>query len=231
MNFVILGLGAFGINLAKELAQSGHQVLVVDHDESHLDAVKELVSLAVQGNAADKNLLRELGVEKYDAAIVAVGENFEASLMMTAHLKQLGVKSIFTRVFHEVQEQLLDLMQVTGKIRVEALAADSFSRCLSNRAFLRHFVVDSTHAVVELKCPEVLIGKTLLESELRARNGLNLVTVRRSRNGDLKADDMPVIDGLPGPDFVFCQGDRLVVYGLERDISKFTKAYRQDILE
>lgn len=223
MNFVILGLGAFGTSIAKELAQSGHEVLVVDHDESHLDAVKEVVTLAVQGDAADKNLLLELGVQKYDAAIVAVGENFEASLMMTAHLKEIGVKTIFTRVFHEVQEQLLDLMQVTGKIRVEALAAESFSRCLSNRAFLRHFVVDSTHAVVELKCPDMLVGKSLMESELRSRHGLNLVTVRRSRNQDQDADDIPVIDGLPGPDFVFQQGDRLVVYGLEKDISKFTK--------
>jgi trk system potassium uptake protein TrkA len=222
MNFVILGLGAFGTSIARELAHSGHQVMVIDNDESHLDAVKELVTIAVQGDATDRAVLLELGVASADAAIVAVGENFEASLMMTAHLKSIGVKRIYTRVFHEVQEQLLDLMGVSGKIRVEALAAEMFARHVSNRAFLRHFVVDSTHAVVELVCPDFLVGKTLKESELRGKHGLNLVTVRRADSREMLPEDVPVIGGLPGPDFVFQAGDRLVVYGLELDIQKFT---------
>lgn len=222
MNFVILGLGAFGTSIARELAHSGHQVMVIDNDESHLDAVKELVTLAVQGDATDRAVLLELGVADADVAIVAVGENFEASLMMTAHLKSIGVKRIYTRVFSEVQEQLLNLMGVSGKIRVEALAAEMFARHISNRAFLRHFVVDSTHAVVELVCPADLIGKSLVESQLRSKHGLNLVTVRRAEQHDQLSEDVPVIGGLPGPDFQFKSGDRLVVYGLERDIEKFT---------
>jgi K+/H+ antiporter YhaU regulatory subunit KhtT len=92
----------------------------------------------------------------------------------------------------------------------------------ARRAFLRHFVVDSTHAVVELLCPEFLVGKTLMESQLRAKHGLNLVTVRRSESQDHSPTDVPVIGGLPGPDFVFQHGDQLVVYGLEREIEKFT---------
>ena len=98
MNFVILGLGAFGTSIARELAASGHQVMCVDNDESHIDAVKDVVTLAVQGDATDRSVLLELGVAKADVAIVAVGENFEASLMMTAHLQSIGVKKIFTRV-------------------------------------------------------------------------------------------------------------------------------------
>lgn len=222
MNFVILGLGAFGTSIARELAQSGHQVMVIDNNESHLDAVKELVTLAVQGDATDRAVLLELGVATADVAIVAVGENFEASLMMTAHLQSIGVKRIYTRVFSAVQEQLLDLMGVSGKIRVEALAAEMFARHVSNRAFLRHFVVDSTHAVVELVCPTYLVGKTLVESQLRSKHGLNLVTVRRAELVDQLSEDVPVIGGLPGPDFQFQSRDRLVVYGLERDIEKFT---------
>ena len=106
--------------------------------------------------------------------------------------------------------------------RLEALAAEMFARHVSNRAFLRHFVVDSTHAVVELVCPDFLVGKTLKESELRGKHGLNLVTVRRADSREMLPDDVPVIGGLPGPDFVFQAGDRLVVYGLELDIQKFT---------
>lgn len=222
MNFVILGLGAFGTSIARELAHSGHQVMAIDNDEAHVDSVKDVVTLAVQGDATDRKVLLELGVAKADVAIVAVGENFEASLMMTAHLQKIGVKRIYTRVFHEVQEQLLDMMQVSGKIRVEALAAELFARHVSNQAFLRHFVVDSTHAVVELLCPEFLVGVTLLGSSLRSKHGLNLVTVRRAKHEDQLPEDVPVIGGLPGPDFLFQAGDRLVVYGLEKDIEKFT---------
>lgn len=222
MNFVILGLGAFGTNIASELSHLGHHVMAVDNNEAHVDAVKDIVTLAVQGDATDRKVLLELGVSKADVAIVAVGENFEASLMMTAHLKSLGVARIYARVFHDVQEQLLDLMQVSGKIRVEALAAELFARHLTNRAFLRHFVVDSTHAVVELLCPDFLVGISLLNSSLRSKHNLNLVTVRRATHENQAEDDMPVIDGLPGPTFIFEAGDRLVVYGLEKDIEKFT---------
>jgi Trk K+ transport system NAD-binding subunit len=82
--------------------------------------------------------------------------------------------------------------------------------------------VDSTHAVVELLCPESLVGKTLVSSQLRSEHRLNLVTVRRAKYNEQIAEAVPVIAGLPGPDFVFQAGDRLVVYGLEKDISQFS---------
>lgn len=219
MNVFVLGIGAFGLGIARELAAEGHQVVAVDLHEDNLKEIKDHVTLAVEGDATSRLLLEELGVSKSDAAVVAVGENFEASLIMTSHLQSMGVKKIYVRVFHEVQERLLDLMQVTRKIRVESMAAEYFSRELKNFSFLRHFGIDDKHAIVEILCPENLIGETLAGSQIRSKYQLNLLTVRRG-----EGQDAAVVEGLPKPDFVFEKGDQLILYGLQKSLEAFTKA-------
>lgn len=223
MKFAVLGLGYFGTALCRELAGAGHEVMAVDNNRAHIDEVKDEVSLAARADATDYDALEQLGVGQMDAAIVAIGEGFEASLMITAHCQKLGVPRVYTRVISPVQEHLLDLMKVTGKVRAESLAAAYFSRQLTNRAVHRYFGLDRNHAIVELALPPGLVGKTLEESRLRADYGLNLVTVRCGAQ-EVRDDeqDGATVRGVPDASFVFHEGDRLILFGRNADIEKFT---------
>lgn len=222
MKFAVLGLGYFGAALCRELSAAGHEVIAIDNNRAHIDAIEEDVALAARADATDYEALEQLGIAHVDAAIVAIGEGFEASLMITAHCQKLGVPRVYARVISPVQEHLLDLMKVTGKVRAEALAATYFFRQLVHRAVHRYFELDRQHAIIELSLPQALVGKSLSQIRLRSDYGLNLVTVRSGAeeqgDGDL---DSATIRGVPDPNLVFHEGDRLILFGRCSDIDRF----------
>lgn len=229
MKFAIIGLGYFGSALVRELAEAGHEVIAIDTDAAHLRELQDLTALAAEADGTDLEALRQLGVGEVDTAIVAIGEGFEASLMITAHCQTLGVKHVHTRVINEVHHQLLGLMKVTGTIRAERMAAAYFARHLANEAVHRYFGLDADHAIIEVEIPDDFIGKTLAETQLRARFGLNVVTIRRPRPHDGSLDqaaeeEQVSILGTPGPDTEIRRGDRLIVFGKLQDIDYFCRA-------
>lgn len=226
MKFAVIGLGYFGSALVRELAEAGHEVIAIDTDPAHLRELEDLSVLAAEADGSDLEALRQLGVGEVDTAIVAIGEGFEASLMITAHCQALGVKHVHTRVINEVHHQLLGLMKVAGTIRAERMAASYFARQLTNEAVRRYFGLDAEHGIVELEIPEEFVGKTLAETGMRAKHGLNVVTIRRPDPRDYSFDQLEEhvsILGTPGPETEIKAGDRLIVFGKLKDIDQFCR--------
>lgn len=224
MKFAVIGLGYFGSALVRELAEAGHEVIAIDTNPAHLRDLQDLTALAAEADGTDLEALRQLGVGEVDTAIVAIGEGFEASLMISAHCQTLGVKNVHTRVINEVQGRLLELMKVTGTIRAERMAASYFARRLTHEAVRRYFGLDAEHGIVELEIPEKFTGKTLAEAGLRAQFGLNVVTIRRPLPSDdsfEQAEEQLSILGTPDPETTIQAGDRLIVFGKHKDIDRF----------
>lgn len=226
MKFAIIGLGYFGSALARELSESGHEVLAIDTDEIHIREVRDSVAIAAMADATDAEALAQLGVGDMDTAVVAIGEGFEASLMITAHCQKLGVRRVYTRVINEVHDHLLGLMKVTGKIRAESLAAAYFTRQITNEAVRRYFGIDSGHGIVEVEMPERYSGMSLPEANLRKKYGVNVVTVRRPVVKDAAADTPPTyqVAGTLDSEFALQKGDRLIVFGALKDIDRFCES-------
>ena len=225
MKCAIIGIGQLGRSLSLELAAAGHEVSCIDLVMQNLAQVRDHVTMAVQADATDSDVLSQLGLEEMDVVVVAIGESFEASILITALLRKLGVKRLHVRVINEVHEHLLDLMNVDGKIRAEHMAAQALARSLANEAVFGHFGLDASHAVAEVPVPEALIGKRLAESRLREDFRLNLITLRRRPPDgwkDLNATAWSVV-GVPTPDLVFEDGDHLIVFATEKDLERFTK--------
>lgn len=220
MKCTIIGLGQFGVSLTLELARAGHEVSVIDVNEAHLNAVKEHVTLTIKADATRPEVLEQLGVADMDLVVVAIGEGFEPSLLITSHLKRLGVKRLHVRVVNPVHEQLLDLLGVEGKVKAESMAAEFLARTLTHDAILRHFALDQSHAIAELPTPIDWIGRTLIDSGLRKKYGLNLITVRRSAENAIAGTAAPVL-GVLDPDFTFQRGDNLIVFGTELALDNF----------
>lgn len=223
MKFAVIGLGYFGTSLCRELAESGHEVIAVDNNAAHLKELQDLTVLAVEADGTDVEALEQIGVGQVDTAIVAIGEGFEASLVITAHCQELGVKNVYTRLINEVHSKILDLMNVSGKIAAETMAAAYFARQLSNEAVRRYFGLDEEHGIVEMAVPESMDGMTVQEVDLRKKYGLNLVTIRKTIDKDDGAE-MPEkgaeVVGTPGPDTILKAGDFLIVFGKLTDIDR-----------
>lgn len=219
MKYGIIGLGAFGRNLVIELAEMGHEVLAADIREEAVERVKDHATVAVVTDATQAAVIEELGLASMDVLVVAIGKQFEASVMVSTRLHQVKGPALHVRVVNELHEQLLEMAGMQEIIQVESLAAAQFARKLDNQGLIRHFGVDRTHAVAEVEVPGSFVGRTLREVGLRPDYRLNLITIRRPEG----AEEGEALESMPGPELRFEKGDLLVIYGHEEDLRKFSE--------
>lgn len=220
MRYCIIGLGQFGEALARELSASGQEVVAIDHDANAVERVQDVVTIAAEVDATDLEALREVGAGDCDVGIVAIGDNFENSLVSTAHLKELKISPILVRVLGPVHERLLDLMGIDEKIEAESIAARQLAKRLGIRRALRHFNISEDYAIIEMEVPQDLVGKGLVEVALRGKYQINLITLRRAEDKD--HPERARILGVPAPDTRFQAGDHLILFGREENLKRFS---------
>lgn len=233
MKFVIIGCGQFGRALAINLTSLGYEVTVLDSQEAPINAIKDSVAYALIGDATDPRVLGKLELVSDDTyVIVAVGENYERNLMITAQLREMGVKNLLARSVNELQTKMLKLIGVTEIFRVEDVAARQLTQRFTADGLVRLRKLDETHSLADIPLPAEWVGKKLSEVGLRADYRLNLLTVRRGKaKEDATTDDVfaepeqPVID-TPEAGMQFREGDVLVLFGKDSDLRKFAAKFK-----
>lgn len=220
--FAVIGLGYFGLNLALRLTEEGAEVIAIDREEAKVEAVKDRVSYAVTLDSTDVRALRKLGLKDMDKVIVAIGENFEGSLLTTAALQEIGVQRIINRVTSPTHERILKLMQVEHLTVPEAEAADKLAHSLMLDGIVSMFELSTEYGVFEIVAPEHFIGRTVRELDLRGTYGMNLVTVKRveRKRGLLTLGEKEIVSilGVPTPDFVIQHDDILVMFSSDKSM-------------
>ena len=232
MKFIIIGLGQFGRALALNLAKHDFEVTVIDEKEALVSELKDRVSCAYVGDASDSRLLRKLDLGEDTCVIIAVGENFERNLLISAQLIELGVKKIYARSVNELQGRVLEKIGVSNLFRVEDVAAKQLALRFINEGLMRMRKIDASHSLADVRLPASWVGKTLMEVGLREKYRLNMLTLRRGAAMETSADDdvlvqleQPVIDDTPRPDMQFQEGDVLVLYGKDTDLERFVDIF------
>ncbi len=231
--FVIIGIGQFGRALALHLHDEGYEVTAIDERESVINGIKDKVTQPMIGDATNDSLLDKVDLGSDTHVIVAVGERFERNLLIAAHLKiSKKVEHLYVRSVNELQAEMLKLLGINELFRVEDVAARQLARRFVNRSFKSLTAIDSTHSLAEVPLPNEWIGKSLMESGLRSKYHLNLITVRRGTPSETPPDEavieqpeQPVI-GTPDPAMAFQQGDVLVLFGKQSHLDEFVKDIR-----
>lgn len=222
--FAVIGLGYFGLNLALRLVEEGAEVIAVDRDEQRVDHLRDKVSYVVCMDTTDIRALQRLGLRDMDAVIVAIGENFQGSLLTTALLQEIGVERIINRVTSPTHERLLKLMNITELLVPEAEAASQLVKRLMLKGVVGAFELSREYSIIELAAPESFVGSTVFDLNLRNRYSLNLVTIKRieRKRGLLTLGEQEVVRiiGVPAPETVIEKNDILVLFGKEKDIQR-----------
>ena len=225
--YCIIGLGHFGMNLAIMLSEAGAEVIAIDNHQDLIDNVSDKVTFAARMDATDEKALRSLGLEEMDAVVVAIGEGFEASILITALLQEIGVKKIYNRIISHVHERLLKLMGIEDMLVPEKEAAEQLARRLMIPGLVESFALSSKFGIFEIKAPGKFTGKKLIDLQLREKYGMNLVTISRkiSKSGMLslgQKEEMKII-GVPKPDTEIQEDDILVLFGEENKVKELLK--------
>lgn len=216
--FTVIGLGRFGSRLAANLADAGQEVIGIDTDHRIIEDMRDRVTLAIALDASDEQALLLQGIDQTDVAIVAIGSDFESIAAATVVLKQIGVPRVIARAISPTSARILTSIGADDIVNPENETADRWAERLVSPQFLRQFELDPGHSIVEITTPRRWVDQTLTDLQLRAREGLHVVAIRRRR--DPKDEQSPTLLQLPGPDEPLGAEDILVVMGRDADLAK-----------
>lgn len=221
--FAVFGVGKYGSYIARTLAAKGAEVLAFDSNEEKIERIKDDVSLALAMDCTDFKLLKSQQLQDVDAAIVAIGENFEATILTAAHLKELKVKRVIARSGGPHQKMILEKIGIEEILTPEEEVAFVVAERLLNPSIVSFLQLPDDYEVAEIKTPKSIANKSVDDLGLRNKYSLTLITVKREfevkKNGELIKEQH--IIGVPKSEHVIYETDTLVVFGTSKDVSRF----------
>lgn len=227
MKYIIIGLGNYGHALAEELTTLGHEVIGADESITRVDSLKDKIATAFVIDATDEQSLSVLPLNSVDVVIVAIGENFGASIRVVALLKQKKVEHIYARAIDSVHRSVLEAFELERILTPEEEAARDLVHLLEFGRNMETFRVDANYYIVKFTVPEKFVGYFVNELNLDQEFGLKLIALKR---GEMLKNcigisilEYDVMNKLPDNEQVKA-GDQLVCYGRYRDFQRFWKA-------
>jgi len=200
----------FGRAVALSLASEGEAVLGVDTNQEEVDRIAAELDTVVCADATDEQALRELRIERIGCCVVAIGaESMEASILTTTLLRQLGVPHIVARALGPLHARVLRAVGAHRVVSPEWEMGESLARQLAHPSVLERFDLGDEVEVAEIEVPQTLVGRTLVELDIRRRFGVSVAAIRR---GDR------VYATLDGGEKIQA-GDVLVVIGRDEGIA------------
>ena len=209
---VVVGLGIFGFNIAKDLYESGMEVIAIDKNKEMIQKIKDHSTKAILADATDKSLLETIGIQEDDIVIVSFGEDLAASTLLTLHLKELHVKNIIVKAPNEDHQRILERVGATEVIIPEKEMARKVAKSLISPNVLDFLPLSQEYTISEIAPPPSFLGKTIGEIQLRKKHHIGVIASR-----DVLTDQIQMI---PSADFLIKDSDILVVIGKEQDINK-----------
>lgn len=177
--FAVIGLGRFGTAVAKTLFEEGEEVLVVDSREENVLRAEEFSTHAVMADASDERALRALGIENFDAVIIALSGNVEASVMSVLACKELGVKKIIAKAQSLKHKAVLERIGADEVVIPEMEMGEKMGALLANPLLHDIMMISNKYSIIEMNLPEEWEGKSLIELDLRKRFDVNVLAVER----------------------------------------------------
>ncbi len=227
MKCIIIGLGNYGGVLAEELTILGHEVIGVDQDENKVELIKDKVATSFIIDATDEQALEILPLKAVDVIIVAVGENFGASVRIVALLKKHKVQHIYARAVDEVHRTVLEAFNLDNILFPEKEAARSLVQLLDLQVHVESFQVDKEHYVVKFKAPKQFVGFRVNDIALETEFNLKIIALVKGK-ATLNALGISILEHEVANGFdenyKLEQSDMLVCYGLYRDFISFWRS-------
>lgn len=220
--FAVFGVGKYGSAIARTLAKKGSEVHVFDLSTDKIESIKDEVALAVSLDSTDKKALMAQDLNGFDAAVVAIGENFEGVILTTSNLMDLGVKRIIARATGYNQQKILTKIGVEEILLPEDEVADSVAEKLINPNITAFLQLPDEYEIAEIKSPKKTANKTLAAINLN-KYQLTLITLKRvfevKKEGQLEAEEH--IIGVTNSETMVYDTDTLVVFGSLKNIKRF----------
>jgi len=214
--FVVIGLGRFGSNVAKALYSMDHEVLAIDKDEEKVQDISDYVTHAVQADATDENVLKSLGIRNFDVVVVTTSSDIHSSILITLLCKEIGVKFIIAKAQSELHAKVLYKIGADKVVFPERDMAMRVVHNLVSSNILDYIEVTPEYSLVEIEALSHWVGHSLKELNIRGKYGINVLAIKHGKE----------IIVAPNGDDIINKDDILVVIGKTKDITRLENKYQ-----
>lgn len=217
--YVIFGLGRFGVALTKSLYDFGAEVLVIDKDEEKINEISNYCTHAVCADATDEHNLNRLGINNMDVAIICIASNIEASIFISLMCKQMGVPTVIAKASDERHKLVLEKIGVDMVFVPEEAMGEKLAATLVKPNMVEVLNLSDNFRMVEIRTPKKWQDKTLAELDIRNVEHVTLVVVKRG-------DDVIIS---PGGDCTLLKDDLLVIAGSVNDTKRLSAKATENV--
>jgi len=221
--FAVIGMGRYGAEIARRLSSKGSEVYAFDSNPDRIELFKDDVAMAVTLDTSDKKALQAQRVEEMDAVIVAIGENFEATVLSVMNLIDLGIRRIIVRASGDNQKRILKALGIQEILMPEEEFATLVAEQLINPNITAFLQLPDNYEVAEVKAPSGIANRTVEDLDLINKYNLTLITIKRCYDEEVDGESVRTehILGIPKPETTVYDTDTLVVFGTLGNVKRF----------
>ncbi len=207
-SIIVIGMGRFGRQLAKNMQELGNDVMIVDQDEDIIEELADKFTDSHIGDCTSEAVLRSLSVDSFDICFVTIGSNFQSSLVITSLLKKLGARFIVAKAKQDIQAELLHTIGANEVIYPDRDIAEKLAVRYNASNIFDYIQLTDKYAIYEIPVPESLVGVTIKDADIRRNFNVNIIAIKHDK----------VLNPAPDAEYVFEAGDVLVVIGQSADV-------------
>lgn len=216
---LVVGLGQFGMALARSLVQHGVEVVAVDRRQDRVHLAAEFATEAVRADAQDEEQLARLAPARRDLCVVSIGdESLEASILVTALLRQMGAQRVVARATNELHQRILSLVGAHEVVNPEASYGAQLAARVAHRGLIGELQLGEDLVVSEVEVPPAFAGRSLMELELPRRFGVTVVVIRRAQRGGEQIAYPTAYEILSKGDVMVCVSSPGAVHDMVRKV-------------
>ena len=214
---LLIGMGKFGQTLGERLLNIGDEVMIVDKNEDIVNTLAPKYTNALIANCMNENNLRTMDIPSFDVCVVAIGDDFQSSLEITSILKDLGARYVVSKATTEIQRKFLLRNGADEVVYPDHDIAEKLAVKLNSAKVFDYIELDAEYSIFEIAVPTEWYRKKIVDVNPRRKYGINILTIKKGRK----------IVTSPDAEYVFDDGDHMVIFGNTEKILAFTNKKRK----
>ena len=214
---LLIGMGKFGQTLGERLLNMGDEVMIVDKNEDIVNTLAPKYTNALIANCMNENNLRTMDIPSFDVCVVAIGDDFQSSLEITSILKDLGARYVVSKATTEIQRKFLLRNGADEVVYPDHDIAEKLAVKLNSAKVFDYIELDAEYSIFEIAVPTEWYRKKIVDVNPRRKYGINILTIKKGRK----------IVTSPDTEYVFDDGDHMVIFGNTEKILAFTNKKRK----
>ena len=214
---LLIGMGKFGQTLGERLLNMGDEVMIVDKNEDIVNTLAPKYTNALIANCMNENNLRTMDIPSFDVCVVAIGDDFQSSLEITSILKDLGARYVVSKATTEIQRKFLLRNGADEVVYPDHDIAEKLAVKLNSAKVFDYIELDAEYSIFEIAVPTEWYRKKIVDVNPRRKYGINILTIKKGRK----------IVTSPDAEYVFDDGDHMVIFGKTEKILAFTNKKRK----